>query len=100
MTWEIKIPFQDRSQTIAEALAAGLDHTALEPGEDRDVTREGVQISEGLLPQPGGFEGSAQAESQTALPHERGPRIAGPSQHSVSAALRGRRQRHGRGCRG
>ena len=40
MTWEIKIPFQDRSQTIAEALGAGLDHTALEPGEDRDVTTQ------------------------------------------------------------
>src|SRR5215207_8725642 len=36
---------------------------------------------------PAAFEGSVQTESQTARPHERGPRIAGPSQHSVSAAL-------------
>ena len=35
MTWEIKIPFQDRSQTIAEVLGAGCD-SALE-GEDRNI---------------------------------------------------------------
>jgi hypothetical protein len=35
MSWEIKVPFQDRSQTITEALEANVDQ-ALE-GEDRDI---------------------------------------------------------------
>lgn len=36
MSWQIKIPLQSRSQTIKEALEAGVDRAV--EGEDRDVT--------------------------------------------------------------
>jgi hypothetical protein len=36
MTWSIQIPYQSRDQTIADALASGVDR-AIERGEDRDV---------------------------------------------------------------
>lgn len=93
MSWEIKIPFQSRDQTISEALAAGVDQ-AIERGEDRDVTTQILLNSSGTMGELIDHLGSLDAEGQRRVLD--GARKAAGLEASEDIDSRERFQRHNR----